>query len=61
MSKKTIISVERNKPIRIKGDFVIVDRENNVLFDKKVISLCSCGLSKKSPFCDGSHKEIDND
>ncbi|MCX8019694.1 MAG: CDGSH iron-sulfur domain-containing protein [Chitinophagaceae bacterium] len=25
----------------------------------KIYSWCSCGLSQKAPFCDGSHKKIE--
>jgi len=53
---KTIISLVKNGPIRISGNFSLINEDNNVVncFDK--ISLCRCNKSKKSPFCDGSHK-----
>ena len=28
----------------------------SLLVDGKAISICTCGLSKKFPYCDGSHK-----
>jgi len=27
----------------------------------KTISICACGLSKKFPFCDGTHKQCKNE
>ncbi len=29
------------------------------LEEGKSYAWCSCGLSEKQPFCDGSHKEVD--
>lgn len=53
------INVEPMRPIRIKGDFVITDREGNIIMEgKKAASLCSCGHSKNKPFCDGMHKTL---
>lgn len=53
------INVEPMRPIRIKGDFVIKDREGNVILEgKKAASLCSCGHSNNKPFCDGTHKTL---
>jgi len=28
----------------------------SLLADGKAISICTCGLSKKFPYCDGTHK-----
>jgi CDGSH-type Zn-finger protein len=54
MVKITVVS---NGPIRIEGDFSIVDpggREFG-LAGRTLISLCRCGQSENKPFCDGSH------
>jgi len=51
------ISVITNGPIRIEGDFEIVDPAGQTfgLGGRTVISLCRCGHSANKPFCDGSH------
>ena len=54
----TRVTVFNDGPIRIEGDFEIVDPEGNVfgLAGRTRISLCRCGASENKPFCDGSHK-----
>jgi CDGSH-type Zn-finger protein len=55
----TKITIANNGPIRIEGDFVIVDPEGQAfgLAGRTAISLCRCGHSENKPFCDGSHKK----
>jgi len=54
-SKVTVFS---NGPIRIEGEFEIVDPNGNVfgLAGRTTIGLCRCGHSANKPFCDGAHK-----
>ena len=54
----TKVTVFSNGPIRIEGDFEVVDQEGKAfgLAGRKTISLCRCGHSDNKPFCDGSHK-----
>ena len=54
----TKISPQHNGPIRIEGDFEIVDPAGVTfgLGGRTIISLCRCGHSANKPFCDGSHK-----
>ncbi|HZT31844.1 MAG TPA: CDGSH iron-sulfur domain-containing protein [Bryobacteraceae bacterium] len=49
-----------NGPLRIEGDFTIVDAQGNAfgLAGRTVISLCRCGHSENKPFCDGSHARV---
>jgi CDGSH-type Zn-finger protein len=49
-----------NGPIRIEGDFEIVDPsgKNFGLAGRTKISLCRCGHSANKPFCDGAHKQV---
>jgi CDGSH-type Zn-finger protein len=56
---KVKIVVSNNGPLRIEGDFEIVDMTGQAygLQGRTLLSLCRCGLSKNKPFCDGSHKE----
>ncbi len=53
----TKISVLNNGPIRIEGEFEILDSTGAAfgLAGRTVISLCRCGLSANKPFCDGAH------
>jgi CDGSH-type Zn-finger protein len=43
--------------IRITGTVDFVDVEGNVISTMENPKFCGCGLSKDKPFCDGSHKE----
>ena len=51
------ITVRPNGPLRIEGHIQLVDADGAAwdLTGKPAVSLCRCGLSKKRPFCDGSH------
>ena len=54
----TKITVNSNGPVRVEGDFEILDPQGQAfgLAGRTVISLCRCGHSANKPFCDGSHK-----
>ena len=54
----TKITVNNNGPLRVEGDFEIVDPTGKAfgLAGRTVVSLCRCGHSNNKPFCDGSHK-----
>jgi CDGSH-type Zn-finger protein len=49
-----------NGPIRIEGEFEIVDPNGSVfgLAGRTAIGLCRCGASANKPFCDGAHNRI---
>jgi CDGSH-type Zn-finger protein len=53
----TDISISNNGPIRIEGDFKIIDANGKVwdVAGRTRISLCRCGQSANKPFCDGAH------
>ncbi len=53
----TKVTILKNGPIRIEGDFEIIDHEGGLfgLSGRQTISLCRCGLAENKPFCDGSH------
>lgn len=53
----TKITCNNNGPLRIEGDFEILDPAGAAfgLAGRTVISLCRCGQSANKPFCDGSH------
>ena len=52
------VTIGSHGPIRIEGEFTIVDAEGKTfgLGGRSVIGLCRCGLSENKPFCDGAHK-----
>ena len=54
----TKITVNHNGPLRVEGDFEIVDPEGRRfgLAGRTSLTLCRCGHSANKPFCDGSHK-----
>ncbi len=57
----TKITVRTNGPLRIEGDFEIVDMQGKPygLAGRTVVSLCRCGHSSNKPFCDGTHNKIE--
>jgi CDGSH-type Zn-finger protein len=54
----TKIIVRNDGPLRVEGDFEIVDMQGQAygLAGRTTIALCRCGHSANKPFCDGSHK-----
>jgi CDGSH-type Zn-finger protein len=56
----TKVSVANNGPLRIEGEFEVLDQEGKPfgLGGRTKISLCRCGHSETKPFCDGSHKKV---
>jgi len=54
----TKITVKDNGPLRIEGDFEILDASGATfgLAGRTALSLCRCGHSANKPFCDGAHK-----
>ena len=54
---ETRITVQKNGPLRIQGDFEIVDPTGAAygLGGRTALALCRCGQSNNKPFCDGSH------
>ena len=55
MATKAIVF--SNGPIRLEGDFTLVDAEGKAfgLGGRAAIGLCRCGMSENKPFCDGAH------
>jgi CDGSH-type Zn-finger protein len=54
----TKITAAHHGPIRIEGDFEVLDPEGKAfgLAGRTAVSLCRCGHSANKPFCDGAHK-----
>jgi len=55
------IMVRPNGPLICKGDTEITlqNAKGELILKDKEFALCRCGLSKKKPFCDGTHKTED--
>ena len=56
----TKVTVRNNGPLRVEGDFEIVDMNGKAygLAGRTMISLCRCGQSSNKPFCDGTHGKV---
>lgn len=54
----TTIKTLVDGPLRIEGNFSLVNAEGEVISEKSKLSLCRCGASKNKPFCDGAHRDI---
>jgi len=54
------IEVRNGGPLRIEGNFRIVDSTGKEfgLGGRPAVSLCRCGQSQNKPFCDGSHGKV---
>ncbi len=54
------ISLRENGSIGIEtdGSYVLRIGDREEVIEKGKLSLCRCGRTKNSPFCDGTHKEI---
>ncbi|MFS1515236.1 (4Fe-4S)-binding protein [Bacillus sp. SCS-151] len=50
---ETTIEAASNGPIYIKGNLSIKHKESTIVCTRA--TLCGCGSSKNSPFCDNSH------
>lgn len=56
--EKTVVTLVKNGSIRISGNFILINEDNEPVATESSISLCRCGKSKRYPFCDGSHKLV---
>lgn len=53
------IEVLKDGPLLIKGNFIIRDaQKKKIRLKTEIAAICRCGGTKKSPFCDGTHKKI---
>lgn len=56
---RAVITPYRDGPLLVRGDFVIVDEDGEVVDPgRRTIALCRCGRSSRRPFCDGSHRAV---
>ncbi len=57
-NKATKITLLKNGPLMVEGNFTVVDSEGNEVATKEKAALCRCGGSNNKPFCDGTHNKI---
>jgi CDGSH-type Zn-finger protein len=57
---QTTIRVRRNGPLRVEGEFTILDADDQPfdLAGRTSIALCRCSRTDNAPFCDGTHKKV---
>lgn len=62
MSEAKII-VRPGGSLKVEGDIPLFDGDGNRIPtpEGRPYSLCRCGHSKRKPFCDASHREIEWD
>ncbi|HEV3104801.1 MAG TPA: CDGSH iron-sulfur domain-containing protein [Trinickia sp.] len=51
-----LVKILDNGPMQLVGEFDVTDDKGQTLRPRKVLTLCRCGLSSNSPFCDASHE-----
>ncbi len=52
---ENLIAIERNGPLYVQGDVVMLTPEREVMLEDTRLALCRCGQSKIKPFCDNAH------
>ena len=52
------ISVMKQGPLLVEGDFKIIGPEGNELKTMIITSFCRCGHSRAQPYCDGTHRKV---
>ncbi len=50
------ISPRKDGPLLLRGNVAVRAASGCIRWKGSKVSLCRCGLSKRKPFCDGSHK-----
>jgi uncharacterized Fe-S cluster protein YjdI len=52
------ISIMKNGPLLVEGDFKVIGPEGNELKTMIMTSFCRCGHSRAQPYCDGTHRKV---
>jgi len=52
------VSIMKNGPLLVEGDFRIIGPEGNELKSMIITSFCRCGHSRAQPYCDGTHRKV---
>ncbi len=56
LSEAGSIKVIEKGPYQVSGGFRLIDENGQEITAGTTCSLCRCGVSRKKPFCDGSHQ-----
>lgn len=57
-AENTVITILQDGPYLVDGKFKVLDSDGNEVICDDGIALCRCGASKRKPFCDGAHHDI---
>ena len=60
MSNPRVYVNPKTGSVKIVGMVDIIDKDGNVIETTDNVKFCGCKLSKEMPYCDGSHKELNN-
>ena len=52
------VTIIHNGPARVKGKVAFINKDGEEEIKDGQFSICRCGKTEKSPFCDGSHKNL---
>jgi CDGSH-type Zn-finger protein len=53
------ITAYPNGPFLVRGDYKILDPNGDEIEQtRRTVALCRCGKSRRSPWCDGTHKNL---
>ncbi len=55
INEPTIVDVQLNGPLLVRGELVVKDASGREETKSKVTAFCRCGYSQNKPYCDGSH------
>lgn len=56
-AKPAKITIMKDGPIVVEGEFKILGADGNELKSMQMTSFCRCGASMNMPFCDGTHRK----
>lgn len=52
-----VITLISDGPMRVSGNFILRDSDDQTVETARDAFLCRCGKSSRQPFCDGAHKK----
>jgi len=58
LTKPTRITIMKDGPIVVEGEFKVIAADGNELKSMVMTSFCRCGTSRNMPYCDGTHRKV---